>query len=96
MPLKKRNRYKIIWRKLEFLFVTNNLIKKITKEIKPFLNRRYQTNYEMILLDNMCLPDITHTCMCTYRHIFTQHLQELQTHIQTLLGVKQKNIVIKK
>ena len=77
-------------KKLEFLFVPNNLIKMITKEMKHFLfNRRYQTNYEMILVDNLCLLDVTHTCTCTYRHIFTQHIQELLTHIQTLLNDKQ-------
>ena len=69
-------------KKLEFLSVPNNLIKMITKEKKHFLfNRRYQTNYEMILMDNLCLLDVTHThtctCTCTYRHILTQHIQEL-------------------
>ena len=55
-------------------------------------NRRYQTNYKMILADYLCLLDVTPTHTCTYRYIFTQHIQELLTHIQTLLGIKQKDM----
>ena len=74
----------------------DNLIKMLTKEMKLFVQQKISNK---LLVGNLCLLDVTHThthtCTCTYRHVFTQHIQEL-THIQTLLGVKQKNIVIEK
>ena len=38
----------------------------------------------------------THTHVHVHTDIFIQHIQELLTHIQTLLNDKQKNIVIEK
>ena len=70
-------------KKMEFLFVPNNLIKMITKEMKHFLfNRRYQTNYEMILVDNLYLLDVTHTHMYMYiqTYIHTTYTRTTNTH----------------
>ena len=60
---------------MKFLFVSNNLIKMITKEMKHFLfNRRYQTNYEMILVDNLCLLNVTHTHVHVHIDIYSHNI----------------------
>ena len=62
-------------KKMEFLFVPNILIKMITKEMKHFLfNRRYQTKYEMILVDNLCLLDVTHTHVHVHTDIYSHNI----------------------